>query len=92
MDESLIALFTPLANLVRLILHSHNVRSHEIAVVIFIYLKYLLAKRGVDQIVQHGFNEENCKVRILTALSLAALAEAASPHGLENFDSVLQSL
>ena len=42
--------------------------------------------------MQHGFNDENCKVRILIALSLAALAEAASPYGLENFDSALQSL
>ena len=32
------------------------------------------------------------QVRTITALSLAALAEAATPYGIESFDSVLQPL
>ena len=31
-----------------------------------------------------------CKVRTITALALAALAEAAHPYGIESFDSVLK--
>ena len=31
-------------------------------------------------------------MRTITALSLAALAEAATPYGIESFDSVLQPL
>uniref|UniRef100_A0A368UH41 TOG domain-containing protein n=1 Tax=Glycine max TaxID=3847 RepID=A0A368UH41_SOYBN len=40
----------------------------------------------------HGLNDENQKVRTITALSLAALAEAAAPYGIESFDSVLKPL
>ena len=32
------------------------------------------------------------KVRTITALALAALAEAATPYGIESFDSVLKPL
>jgi hypothetical protein len=31
-------------------------------------------------------------VKTITALSLAALAEAASPYGIESFDDVLEPL
>jgi len=36
--------------------------------------------------------DENQKVKTITALSLAALAEAASPYGIESFDDVLEPL
>ncbi|PWA41331.1 hypothetical protein CTI12_AA554570 [Artemisia annua] len=43
-------------------------------------------------IIEHGLNDENQKVRTITALSLVALAEAAAPYGIESFDSVLKPL
>ncbi|KAI8558197.1 hypothetical protein RHMOL_Rhmol04G0071300 [Rhododendron molle] len=42
------------------------------------------------EIIEHGLNDENQKVRTTTALSLAALAEAAAPYGIESFDSVFK--
>ena len=36
--------------------------------------------------------DEQQKVRTITALSLAALAEAATPYGIESFDNVLMPL
>ena len=36
--------------------------------------------------------DEQQKVRTITALALAALAEAATPYGIESFDSVLVPL
>jgi len=36
-----------------------------------------------------GLQDEQQKVRTITALSLAALAEAATPYGIESFDTVL---
>ncbi|KAL4188440.1 hypothetical protein AMTRI_Chr08g160140 [Amborella trichopoda] len=50
------------------------------------HLRYLV------QIIEHGLNDENQKVRTITALSLASLAEAAAPYGIESFDSVLKPL
>ena len=52
-------------------------------------LPYL--KELVDSIA-HGLNDEQGKVRIMTALTLAALAEAAHPYGIESFDVVLRPL
>ncbi|RVX04900.1 Splicing factor 3B subunit 1 [Vitis vinifera] len=43
-------------------------------------------------VCQTWLNDENQKVRTITALSLAALAEAAAPYGIESFDSVLKPL
>ncbi|CAK9877122.1 unnamed protein product [Sphagnum jensenii] len=40
----------------------------------------------------HGLSDENQKVRTITALLLAALAEAAAPYGIASFDSVLKPL
>ncbi|KAJ4897290.1 hypothetical protein Rs2_24084 [Raphanus sativus] len=40
-------------------------------------------------LVEHGLSDENLKVRTITSLSLAALAEASAPYGIESFDSVL---
>lgn len=48
-------------------------------------------KNLVDVIV-HGLTDEQQKVRTITALAIAALAEAAAPYGIESFDSVLKPL
>ncbi|KAK1353632.1 Splicing factor 3B subunit 1 [Heracleum sosnowskyi] len=50
------------------------------------HLRYLV------EIIEHGLNDDNQKVRTITALSLAALAEASAPYGIESFDSVLKPL
>ncbi|PON44002.1 Coatomer beta subunit [Parasponia andersonii] len=64
-------------------------------------LRQLLIKVGVLElrwvldlleILEHGLNDENQKVRTITVLSLAALAEASAPYGIESFDSVLKPL
>ena len=39
-----------------------------------------------------GLVDEQQKVRTITALAIAALAEAATPYGIESFDSVLKPL
>ena len=52
-------------------------------------LPYL--KELVDSLA-HGLNDEQNKVRIMSALTLAALAEAAHPYGIESFDVVLRPL
>ena len=39
--------------------------------------------RSLVEIIEHGLNDENQKVITITALSLAALAEAAAPYGIE---------
>ena len=39
-----------------------------------------------------GLIDEQQKVRTITALAIAALAEAATPYGIESFDSVLKPL
>lgn len=39
-----------------------------------------------------GLVDEQQKVRTITALASAALAEAATPYGIESFDSVLKPL
>ena len=48
--------------------------------------------KGLVDIVETGLMDEQQKVRTITALALAALAEAATPYGIEAFDSVLQPL
>ncbi|KAM3271499.1 hypothetical protein ACQJBY_041975 [Aegilops geniculata] len=48
--------------------------------------------KNLVEIIEHGLTDENQKVRTITALSLAALAEAAAPYGIESFDSVLRPL
>ncbi|KAF9199641.1 Splicing factor 3B subunit 1, partial [Haplosporangium sp. Z 27] len=48
-------------------------------------------KNLVDTIAK-GLVDEQQKVRTITSLALAALAEAAHPYGIESFDSVLQPL
>src|SRR5690554_4404760 len=39
-----------------------------------------------------SMQDEQQKVRTITSLAIAALAEAAHPYGIESFDSVLQPL
>ena len=43
-------------------------------------------------IIQHGLTDEQTKVKCITALAIAALAEAAHPYGIESFDTVLRPL
>ncbi|KAL3314758.1 Splicing factor 3B subunit 1 [Cichlidogyrus casuarinus] len=48
--------------------------------------------RSMVEIIEHGLVDEQQKVRTITALALAALAEASTPYGIESFDSVLKPL
>ncbi|KAL5513048.1 PRP10 [Sanghuangporus vaninii] len=48
--------------------------------------------RNLVDCVAHGLTDEQQKVRTMTALALAALAEAAAPYGIESFDNVLKPL
>ena len=48
--------------------------------------------KSLVEIVDTGLVDEQQKVRTITALALAALAEAATPYGIEAFDSVLVRL
>ncbi|WAQ93784.1 SF3B1-like protein [Mya arenaria] len=45
--------------------------------------------KSLVEIIEHGLVDEQQKVRTITALALAALAEAATPYGIESFDSGL---
>jgi splicing factor 3B subunit 1 len=48
--------------------------------------------RSLVDIIEHGLVDDQQKVRTITALALAALSEAATPYGIESFDSVLKPL
>ena len=48
--------------------------------------------QALVDIVKHGLVDENQKVKTITALTVSALAEAASPYGIESFDDVLEPL
>ena len=48
--------------------------------------------KSLVDIIEQGLGDENQKVRTITALSIAALAEAATPYGIESFDNVLKPL
>ncbi|ELR17574.1 splicing factor 3b subunit 1, putative [Acanthamoeba castellanii str. Neff] len=48
--------------------------------------------KSLVDIIKHGLEDEQQKVRTITALSIAALAEAATPYGIESFDVVLKPL
>lgn len=50
------------------------------------YLKQLV------EIIESGLNDEQNKIRIQTALTISALAEASYPYGIESFESVLRPL
>ena len=44
------------------------------------------------EVIAPGLSDDQRKVKTMTALALAALAEAATPYGIEAFDSVLRPL
>lgn len=48
--------------------------------------------KSLVEIIKHGLTDENQKVKTITALTVAALAEAAAPYGIESFDDVLEPL
>jgi splicing factor 3B subunit 1 len=48
--------------------------------------------KGLVECIGENLNDEQPKVRMVTALALAALAEAASPYGIESFDDILNPL
>eukprot|EP00357_Protocruzia_adherens_P030575 CAMPEP_0114973292 /NCGR_PEP_ID=MMETSP0216-20121206/875_1 /TAXON_ID=223996 /ORGANISM="Protocruzia adherens, Strain Boccale" /LENGTH=1238 /DNA_ID=CAMNT_0002333771 /DNA_START=24 /DNA_END=3740 /DNA_ORIENTATION=- len=48
--------------------------------------------KALVDIIEHGLKDEQQKVRTITALAIAALAEAATPYGIEAFDKVLRPL
>lgn len=48
--------------------------------------------RNLVDAIAHGLTDEQQKVRTMTALGIAALAEAAAPYGIESFDNVLKPL
>lgn len=48
--------------------------------------------RNLVDAIAHGLSDEQQKVRTMTALGLAALAEASAPYGIESFDNVLKPL
>jgi splicing factor 3B subunit 1 len=48
--------------------------------------------RNLVDAIAHGLQDDQQKVRTMTALAIAALAEAAAPYGIESFDNVLKPL
>jgi splicing factor 3B subunit 1 len=48
--------------------------------------------RELVEIVSHGLEDDMLKVRIITALTCAALAEASHPFGAESFDVAIRPL
>jgi splicing factor 3B subunit 1 len=48
--------------------------------------------RNLVDAIANGLQDEQQKVRTMTALALAALAESAAPYGIESFDDVLKPL
>lgn len=48
--------------------------------------------RNLVDCIAAGLSDDQQKVRTMTALGLAALAEAAAPYGIESFDNVLKPL
>jgi splicing factor 3B subunit 1 len=48
--------------------------------------------RSLVDCIAHGLTDEQQKVKTMSALGIAALAEAAHPYGIESFDNVLKPL
>jgi splicing factor 3B subunit 1 len=48
--------------------------------------------KNLVDIVTHGLEDENMKVRQITALALSSLAESSAPYGVESFHAVLKPL
>ncbi|KAL7269833.1 U2 snRNP component prp10 [Rhizina undulata] len=48
--------------------------------------------KGLVECIAPNLEDEQAKVRTVTSLAIAALAEAASPYGIESFDTILNPL
>lgn len=48
--------------------------------------------KGLVECISENLNDEQAKVRTVTSLAIAALAEAANPYGIESFDEILNPL
>ncbi|KAG5803475.1 hypothetical protein H9Q74_012104 [Fusarium xylarioides] len=48
--------------------------------------------KGLVECIGHNLNDEQTKVRTVTSLAIAALAEASNPYGIESFDDILNPL
>ncbi|KAJ9269023.1 hypothetical protein DTO212C5_4862 [Paecilomyces variotii] len=48
--------------------------------------------KGLVDCIADNLSDEQAKVRTVTALAIAALAEAANPYGIESFDEILNPL
>lgn len=48
--------------------------------------------KGLVECIGDNLNDEQAKVRTVTSLAIAALAEAANPYGIESFDDILNPL
>ena len=48
--------------------------------------------KGLVDCIGGNLNDEQAKVRTVTSLAIAALAEAANPYGIESFDEILNPL
>ncbi|EXJ88851.1 hypothetical protein A1O3_01915 [Capronia epimyces CBS 606.96] len=48
--------------------------------------------KGLVDCIADNLSDEQAKVRTVTALAIAALAEAANPYGIESFDDILNPL
>lgn len=48
--------------------------------------------KGLVECIAPNLNDEQAKVRTVTSLAIAALAEAANPYGIESFDDILNPL
>ncbi|KAI5799139.1 armadillo-type protein [Peziza echinospora] len=48
--------------------------------------------KGLVECIGPNLEDEQAKVRTQTSLAIAALAEAASPYGIESFDTILNPL
>ena len=48
--------------------------------------------KGLVECISPNLNDEQTKVRTVTSLAIAALAEASNPYGIESFDDILNPL
>lgn len=48
--------------------------------------------RALVDIVEPGLSDDQGKVRLITALAVASLAEASAPYGIESFDPIIKPL
>ncbi|CCE34487.1 hypothetical protein E4U35_008017 [Claviceps purpurea] len=48
--------------------------------------------KGLVECIAPNLNDEQTKVRTVTSLAIAALAEASNPYGIESFDDILNPL